>query len=125
MHSGAFWDGPSSLGTIGCEIKDQVKNASTALNLKMFFTAGKYESEVFPDTRTVQTSIFEKDWPCKAMYLNEGHSWGQWRHTLDNMLEYYFSPIPSDDTCELPPPLNDVSTEPIPTSSIDVSTSPS
>jgi hypothetical protein len=26
------------------------------------------------------------------MYLYEGHSIGSWRHTFDNMLEFFFAP---------------------------------
>ncbi|MHA2276002.1 MAG: alpha/beta hydrolase-fold protein, partial [Candidatus Kariarchaeaceae archaeon] len=122
-HSGAFWDGSSSLGSIGCDIKQQVENVSASLNLKMFFTAGKYESTIFMDTRAVQTSVHKKGWTCKAMYLNEGHSWGQWRHTLDNMLEFYFSPIPTEDTCELPPPLPEEPATSMSSSSSDMITS--
>lgn len=98
-HSGAFWDGPSSLGPIGCQIKEQFTAANQSLDLKMWFSAGKYESSILEDTKLVVANANEKCWRNEVIYLNEGHSWGSWRHTLDNALEFIF---PFNNTQERP-----------------------
>lgn len=96
IHSGAFWDGDSSLGHIGCQIKDRLVNASASLNLQVFFTAGTYEASIHEDSKFVEQKINDKGWETKSMYVNEGHSWGQWRHTLDDMLRFLL-PAPVDE----------------------------
>ncbi len=90
IHSGAFWDGSSSLGRIGCNIIDQYRNASGDLDLKMWLTAGTYEQTVYRDTQTITGIIEEKNWKYNVTYYHEGHSWGLWRHTLDDMLRFFF-----------------------------------
>ncbi len=90
MQSGAFWDGDTSLGRIGCQIKDQYKNASSNLNLSMWFTAGTYEQTIYEDTQAMVQIAKEKNWITNVTYYHEGHSWGLWRHTLDEMLEFFF-----------------------------------
>lgn len=101
IHSGAFWDGYSpSLGyQIGCQIKDKFSAADPELNLTLYLTAGYYEGSIWDDTKTVETYITAKGWKNNISYLYEGHSWGQWRHTLNDMLEYLVpAPVQPEDT---------------------------
>lgn len=87
-QSGAFWDGPSSIGAVGCQIIEQFRAADSSLDLTLFFTAGFYEGSVWEDTEKLVAIAKENNWKVNAMYLYEGHSWGQWRHTLNDMLEF-------------------------------------
>jgi len=32
----------------------------------------------------------QKEYPLKYIEVNEGHSWGNWRGLLDDMLIYFF-----------------------------------
>ncbi|MCY3410974.1 MAG: esterase family protein [Candidatus Heimdallarchaeota archaeon] len=107
LHSPALWDGASSLGRIGCSIKETYASTPASDDLRVWMSAGSYEEEIFNDTQKVECETFKKGWDYDVMYLHEGHSWGSWRHTLNDMLEFFFSsnaapehsnPCPEDDT---------------------------
>ena len=83
-HSGAFWaDG-------GYGILDKYASTDPSLNFKLWFSAGTYESGIYQDTSTMVSHCISKGWTTEVVYLFEGHSWGSWRHTLNDMLEYFF-----------------------------------
>jgi len=89
MQSPAFVDNaPSSLqrrhsdGAIyeGYESVDQ-------LPLKVFLSTG-YPWDV--DARTMKGILEDKSYPLMYVEAPEGHSWGQWRSQLDDLLIYFF-----------------------------------
>ena len=84
-HSGAFWR-----GRISYQIFDKYAKADPSLNLKAWFSAGTYEKSVYQDTQTMVSLCRSKGWETEVIYLYEGHSWGTWRNTLKDMLEYFF-----------------------------------
>ncbi len=90
IQSGAFWDGASSSGLIGCNIKQQLSIAPKSLDLNVWLTAGTYEQTIYQDTKTVVDSIKQKGWVYNVSYYHEGHSWGLWRHTLADLLIHHF-----------------------------------
>jgi enterochelin esterase family protein len=56
---------------------------------------GTYES-LFTNMINFRDSLLSKGYQLKWIELPEGHSWGLWRATIDDMLEYFFPPLPSD-----------------------------
>jgi enterochelin esterase family protein len=90
-HSGAFWYGQNT-----CNLIDKIEKANETMHLKFWFSAGVYEEAIWNDTKKVQQMVYDKNWDCNSMYLQEGHSWGSWRHTLDDLLEFFYTPNPSD-----------------------------
>ena len=48
----------------------------------------------------------DKEWETETIYLYEGHSWGSWRHTFDDMMEFFFTYTGNyeDDSNTEPPP---------------------
>ncbi|MHA2000561.1 MAG: alpha/beta hydrolase-fold protein [Promethearchaeota archaeon] len=99
-HSGAFWVGTDY------QIIQKYVDAPTSLNLKMWFSAGTYEQSIYNDTQKIANAGVEKGWSTKTVYLHEGHSWGAWRHTFGDMMEFFF---PHTDKYD-PEPLNSTST---------------
>ncbi|OQX95854.1 hypothetical protein B6I21_03265 [candidate division KSB1 bacterium 4572_119] len=62
---------------------------STTLPLSVFMSTG-----VIHDTesaaRQMKQIMENKEYPLKYIEVNEGHSWGNWRALLDDMLIYFF-----------------------------------
>jgi enterochelin esterase family protein len=86
VHSGAFWR-----GRINYQIIERYAEADPSLNIKAWFSAGTYEKIIYQDTQAMVSLCRSKGWKTEALYLYEGHSWGTWRNTLKDMLEYFFS----------------------------------
>ena len=67
---------------------------SDKMELKIFMSTG-----VIHDTeeaaRQMKTILESKGYPLKYIEVNEGHSWGNWRALLDEMLIYFF-PVTTD-----------------------------
>ena len=97
-HSGAFWyDG-------NYEIIKKFQNVSSSIDLKVWFSAGTYESTIHMDTQTMVNASQSHGWTTEFISLFEGHSWGSWRHSLDNLLEFFFPYRPeviSSDTASI------------------------
>jgi enterochelin esterase family protein len=83
-HSGAFWTG----NIYG--ILPKYNAVSPSIGLKMWFSAGTYESSIYDDTKIMENYSIDKGWETEAIYLFEGHSWGSWRHTFDDMMDFFF-----------------------------------
>ena len=70
------------------EIYSMYQDSST-LPLKIFMSTG-----VIHDTETsarqMKKILEQKNYPLKYIEVNEGHSWGNWRGLLDDMLIYFF-----------------------------------
>ena len=56
---------------------------------------GTYES-LFTTMRSFRDFLIGNSYQLDWLERPEGHSWGLWRATLDNMLEYFFPAGPSD-----------------------------
>lgn len=118
-HSGAFWVGSTY------NISGKYETANVSLDLKMWFSAGTYEPTIISDTYLLANYSLSHGWLTEAIYLYEGHSWGSWRHTMDDMLTYFF---PHTGLFDLPvnvttDPSDSVTTDP-PTSSIPMRIDP-
>jgi enterochelin esterase family protein len=60
------------------------------LPLKIYMSTGVVmDTEVF--ARKMKEILDKKGYPLKYRELNEGHSWGNWRQTLTEMLTYFFN----------------------------------
>ncbi|HSL90576.1 MAG TPA: alpha/beta hydrolase-fold protein [Ignavibacteriaceae bacterium] len=86
LHSAAFWPNnyeAYNLITIG-PVKD----------IKWSSIWGTYES-LFTNMRLFRDFLIANNYELDWLERPEGHSWGLWRATLDNMLEYFFPAQPS------------------------------
>jgi enterochelin esterase-like enzyme len=82
IQSPAFWFKP--------EIYNVVAN-SHAVPEKIFLTTGTiYDAE--ESVRKMRTILDQKAYSYKFMDVNQGHSWGNWRDLIDDMLIYLFPP---------------------------------
>jgi len=59
------------------------------LPLKVFLSTG-YPWDF--DARTMKGILEDENYPLMYMEVPEGHSWGQWRSQLDDLLIYFFNP---------------------------------
>jgi enterochelin esterase family protein len=64
-------------------------------DIKFVSVWGTYES-LFNNMRNFRDTLLNIGYNLKWMELPEGHSWGLWRATTDEMLKYFFPPQPSD-----------------------------
>ncbi len=62
---------------------------SSQLPLKIFMSTGiVFDTEIA--ARQMKKILEKKNYPLKYIEVNEGHSWGNWRGLLDDMLVYFF-----------------------------------
>lgn len=62
---------------------------SPKLPLKIFMSTGiVFDTETA--ARQMKKILENKNYPLKYIEVNEGHSWGNWRGLLDDMLVYFF-----------------------------------
>ncbi len=84
IHSGAFQ--PNNFDTNSI-VMDNVKK-----DIKVASIWGTYEgSSLPPNMRRIKDYLLEQGYETYWKELHEGHSWGLWRATLDDMLIYFFS----------------------------------
>ncbi|WP_420317730.1 alpha/beta hydrolase-fold protein [Ekhidna sp.] len=83
IHSGAFQ--PNNFHTNGI-VMDGEKKA-----IKVATIWGTYEgSSLPPNMRKIKDYLIETGYDVVWKELPEGHSWGLWRATTDDMLEFFF-----------------------------------
>ncbi|WP_425392854.1 alpha/beta hydrolase-fold protein [Ekhidna sp.] len=83
IHSGAFQ--PNNFHTNGI-VMDGVKK-----DIKVATIWGTYEgSSLPPNMRKVKNYLIETGYDVIWKELPEGHSWGLWRATTDDILEFFF-----------------------------------
>ncbi|MEP1035384.1 alpha/beta hydrolase-fold protein [Ekhidna sp.] len=83
IHSGAFQ--PNNFHT-NAIVMDDVKK-----DIKIASIWGTYEgSSLPPNMRSVRDYLIENDYEIYWKELHEGHSWGLWRATIDDMLIFFF-----------------------------------
>ena len=95
LHSGAFQ--PNNYEAYNLIVNGPKKE------IKFVSIWGTYES-LFPNMRNFRDSLLNKGYSLKWIELPEGHSWGLWRATIDEMLEYFFPALPSDVKDKKPQP---------------------
>ena len=61
--------------------------------VKLFVSQGTYDYDVL-NTRRLRQTLKAKGYEFKYMEANDGHSWGNWRNMLDDLLVYFFAPTP-------------------------------
>ncbi|NHJ40947.1 MAG: esterase family protein [Asgard group archaeon] len=89
-QSGAFWAGEE----YGIKLKYML--ADSSYQLKTWFSVGTYENNnhhntpMVDDTQEMVEICENNNWPTKAVYNPECHSFGAWRHLLDDIFEYFF-----------------------------------
>ena len=57
--------------------------------VKLFISQGTYDYDV-DNTRHLRDVLRTKGYAFKYMETHDGHSWGNWRNALDDMLVYFF-----------------------------------
>ncbi|MEQ8906243.1 alpha/beta hydrolase-fold protein [Ekhidna sp.] len=83
IHSGAFQ--PNDFHTNGIVMDGEQKA------IKVATIWGSYEgSSLPPNMRKVKDYLIETGYDVEWKELPEGHSWGLWRATTDDMLEFFF-----------------------------------
>ncbi len=63
--------------------------ASERLPLKVFMMQGIYDFDV-ENTRQLHSTLQEKGYPLLFLETADGHSWGNWRGVMDDMLRFFF-----------------------------------
>lgn len=58
--------------------------------LKAFINAGTFEPNLAPEARKLRDRYRRAGTNVKYVEVNEGHSWGQWRALLDDMLVFFY-----------------------------------
>lgn len=81
FHSGAFW--PDNFHAL------QVIAQSTISDIKVGMIWGTYESAKSYN-RTLRDSLLAGGIPVRWSEYHEGHSWGLWRATLDELVNFAF-----------------------------------
>lgn len=84
LHSGAFW--PNNYEAYNLIINGTVKN------IKWCSVWGTYEGSLQDNMRNFRDFLLQNNYHLSWEERHEGHSWGQWRATIDNML-IFFSPF--------------------------------
>ncbi len=98
-HGGAFF---RIIPGESYNILARYENASVSLDLKLWLSAGSYEMMLECYTRELEQICRSKGWLTEAIYFHDGHSIGAWRHTLDDLLEFFFPYPISPSTTTFP-----------------------
>ncbi|MFX0181919.1 MAG: alpha/beta hydrolase [Candidatus Hodarchaeota archaeon] len=103
----ASQSGSYSKGETTYEIMTKYAHAPISLDLKTWFSVGTYENNnnfnvpMVDDTINMVSICTANGWTTEAIFNPECHSYGAWRHILDDMLEFFFSdPITETSTQE-------------------------
>jgi enterochelin esterase-like enzyme len=80
IHSPAFWYRPKIY---------EMYNESPQLPLKIFMTTGVM-SDTEEGARQMKSILEKKNYNFQYLEVNEGHSWGNWRALIDDILVYFF-----------------------------------
>lgn len=82
LHSGAFW--PNNY-----EIYNQIINGPYK-NIKLASIWGSYEGSLVTNMRNFRDFLQNNNYQLYWKERPEGHSWGLWRATIDDMLMFFF-----------------------------------
>jgi enterochelin esterase family protein len=81
IHSPSFWYRP--------QIYSMYENSPT-LPLKIFMSTGVI-SDTEEGARRMKAILEKKEYSFEYREINEGHSWGNWRSMIDDILIYFFA----------------------------------
>ncbi|MDX2127859.1 MAG: alpha/beta hydrolase-fold protein [Chloroherpetonaceae bacterium] len=84
IQSPAFWYSPG----IYTDYQDSVK-----LPLKVYMSSGTI-NDTRDRARQMRDLMQQKGYPLLYREVNEGHSWGNWRALMKEMLTFFFPPTP-------------------------------
>lgn len=87
LHSGAFW--PNNY-----EIYNQIISGPYK-NIKWSSIWGSYEGSLVTNMRSFRDFLLNNNYQLRWKERPEGHSWGLWRATIDDMLMFFFPFEPS------------------------------
>jgi enterochelin esterase family protein len=87
-HSGAFW--------VDSNVHQFFDTISKIDGMRFYLNAGTYEESIMYPTIEFAQILKNKHYPGKLRVFHQGHSWGQWRSTLSEMLMFLFTDEPSD-----------------------------
>lgn len=87
LHSGAFW--PNNY-----EIYNQIISGPYK-NIKWCSIWGSYEGSLVTNMRSFRDFLLNNNYQLRWKERPEGHSWGLWRATIDDMLMFFFPFEPS------------------------------
>ncbi len=105
LHSGAFW--PNNYEAYNLIVNGPVEN------IKWASIWGTYEG-LYENMRDLRDFLINNSYELKWDELPEGHSWGLWRATIDEMLTWFFPPGYSSVTYQFGKEKMDVSMFPNP-----------
>ncbi|MEO8231712.1 MAG: alpha/beta hydrolase-fold protein [Ignavibacteriota bacterium] len=91
LHSGAFQ--PNGY-EIYSQIMTDLANGITK-NIKWYSTWGTYEGSLTGTMNSFKDSLLIHNYEMGWMEKHEGHSWGLWRATIDDILVYFFPYYPT------------------------------
>ncbi len=83
-HSAAFW--PNEFET------DQLVTGGPKKNIRIASVYGQFEGGLTGNMREVDQYLFETGYEYYSKEYHEGHSWGLWRATIDDILGFLFPP---------------------------------
>lgn len=82
LHSGAFWPNDHEM--------TQVITSGPDVNVKVASIWGTYEPGIAYDMNIVKDYMLTKNYELFWKELPEGHSWGLWRASIDDILVFFF-----------------------------------
>ena len=85
IQSPAYQPAPWVLESVG---------SAERLPLKTFINAGTFEPEVAENARRLRAMLESRHAVVKQFEVHQGHSWGQWRALLDDMLRFFYGSEP-------------------------------
>ena len=67
-------------------------NDGPYFNIEFYFDAGVFEGDLLDANREMRTTLLNRGYTLTYNEYNEGHSWGNWRAHIDEILKAFFSP---------------------------------
>lgn len=90
INSGSFQVVDDSINHLGYDLFTAYQECNTSRDYNFWLNAGTYEDGLFSGTKEFQEIIHAQGWKYDAVYLHDGHAPDQWRHTINDMLYYFF-----------------------------------
>ena len=59
--------------------------------MKFYLNAGMFEKRNYNHTKEFAKILKKEQYQVKEEYYNQGHSWGFWKETFGQMLEFLFN----------------------------------
>ena len=81
-QSGSFWIDPAVYITFAVK---------QIVDMKFYLNAGMFEKRNYNHTKEFAKILKKEQYQVKEEYYNQGHSWGFWKETFGQMLEFLFN----------------------------------